>query len=180
MYELSEAQNVPLNYEDIVVAAFNKYPEDFHLRGYPHYPDSADISKPLYTTLKKKGYVISGGKKFQLTELGLRAARELQGKLKSGIKRLPRDLEKEINRIKNSEGFQLFLEGKEEKLIDSDFYDYLGVTVSTPKNIFLGKLNLIKTAIKTLKELNDEPTTRELQKFHKLMITKFKNEIPKR
>lgn len=178
MYELCDAQNTPLNYEDIVVAAFDKYPEDFHLRGYPHYPDSADISKPLYTTLKKKGYVISGGKKFQLTDLGLRIAKELQGKLKSGIRRLPRDLEKEINRIKNSVGFQLFLDGKEEKLIDSDFYDYLGVTVSTPKNIFLGKLNLIKTAISELKDFSDDSITTELQKFHKLMMSKFKNEIP--
>jgi len=180
MYELSNAQSVPLNYEDIVVAAFKKYPEDFHLRGYPQFPDSADISKPLYTSLKKKGYVISGGKKFQLTELGLWIAKELKGKLKSGAKRLPRDLEKEINRIKNSEGFQLFLEGKEDKLIDSDFYDYLAVTVSTPKNLFLGKLNLIKTAIETLDDLNDDPMTQKLQDFHKLMITKFKNEIPKR
>lgn len=180
MFELCNDESVPLNYEDIVVAAFKKYPEDFHLRGYPQYPDSADISKPLYTTLKKKGYVVSGGKKFQLTELGLRVAKDLQGKLKTGLNRLPRDLEKEINRIKYSEGFELFFEGKEEKLIDSDFYDYLGVTVSTPKNIFLGKLHLIKTAIETLSDISDDPITQKLQQFHKLMITKFKKEIPKR
>jgi len=180
MYELSDGKCIPLNYEDIVVAVFRKYPEDFHLRGYPEYPDATDINKPLYGSLKKKGFIVSGGKKFQLTELGLRIAKDLQGKLKTGRKRLPRDLEKEIYRIENSEGFRLFLEGKVEKLIDSDFYDYLGITVSTPKNIILGRLSLIKTAVETLADFNYDPLAKKIQEFHELMVTRFKKEIPKR
>ena len=41
MYELCKGAPQALLYEDIVVAAFKKYPEDFQLRGYPEYPDSS-------------------------------------------------------------------------------------------------------------------------------------------
>lgn len=34
MYELCRGDATALQYEDIVVAAFKRYPEDFQLRGY--------------------------------------------------------------------------------------------------------------------------------------------------
>ena len=47
-------------YEDIVVGLFKRYPEDFHLKGYPEYPDIADsIARTLYE-FKKRTYC--GGK----------------------------------------------------------------------------------------------------------------------
>ena len=39
MFDLSKAESKALQYEDIVVEAFKRYPEDFQLRGYPHYPE---------------------------------------------------------------------------------------------------------------------------------------------
>ncbi len=48
MFDLCKGEPKALQYEDIVVTAFTRYPEDFQLRGYPQYPDSSDIHKPLY------------------------------------------------------------------------------------------------------------------------------------
>ena len=52
MYRLAHGHTSALKYEDIVVKAFELYPEEFALRGYSQYPDSSDIHKPLYGPLK--------------------------------------------------------------------------------------------------------------------------------
>ena len=40
LYEMSQAKHSTFKYEDVIVTLFKKHPEDFHLRGYPEYPDS--------------------------------------------------------------------------------------------------------------------------------------------
>src|SRR5690242_7249731 len=77
MYELASNGAGFLKYEDIVVRAFEMFPEEFALRGYPQYPDSSDIHKPLYGALKKNGWVRSSNKAFGLTPLGIERAERL-------------------------------------------------------------------------------------------------------
>ncbi len=48
--------------------------------------------------------------------------------------RLTRDKEIELQRIYRTEAFRLFVEGKIEDILDTDFYAYLGVTVRTGEN----------------------------------------------
>jgi hypothetical protein len=48
MFDLCGGQAKSIQYEDIVVAAFKKYPEDFQLCAYPQYPDSSDARKQLF------------------------------------------------------------------------------------------------------------------------------------
>ncbi len=76
MFELCRGEHKALQYEDIVVAAFKRYPEDFQLRGYPQFPDSSDIHKPLYK-MKGEGLVRSANKTFELTERGIEVAARL-------------------------------------------------------------------------------------------------------
>jgi len=53
------------------------YPADFHLKGYPEFPDSGDaIHKPLYD-YRKKGMVSASNKMFSLTPHGLAEASKL-------------------------------------------------------------------------------------------------------
>src|SRR2546430_12594869 len=86
MSELAGGQSKPLHYEDIVVLAFRKHPQDFQLRGYPEYPDSSDLHKPLYA-MKRDGLVRSASdKSFLLTARGIEIARELVG-----VHEAPRD-----------------------------------------------------------------------------------------
>src|SRR5436190_1222512 len=120
MFQLSDGTNLPLEYEDIVVKSWQLFPEEFGLRKYVHqYPDSSDQHKPLYGPLKDKGYVLSGNKKFRLTEKGIGYATELErawkglmplartlGAAEKGD-RLSRDKEAKLKRICGRDALQL-------------------------------------------------------------------------
>ncbi len=116
---------------------------------------------------------------FALTEKGLVAVEQLQ-KVVSGKKiketsRLPRDVEKEISRIIKTQSFRLFVEGN-SNLLDTDFYDYLGVTVRTGRNDFIGRLRTVDDAIKVVKK-EKEPVYKKLGEYHQFMVGKFKDII---
>ncbi len=175
MYKFSEGGRAKIQYEDIVAGLFKKYPHDFHLKGHPEYPDSGDlIHKPLYN-FKKKGYVNASNKVFSLTERGVEFAQFLSSKNVSFGNlgdRLSRSAETEISRIKRSEGFSLFIKGRKEKLSDNDFYNYLGVTVRTPKNAFLGRLETINVIIKELEKQGKQNLYDAVISYHKFLISK--------
>src|SRR5690242_8659451 len=77
MFKLSKGKTIPLKYEDIVVKAFEMFPDEFALRGYPKYPYSSDIHKPLYGPLKRQGFIRSANKTFSLTSRGAEVAQRL-------------------------------------------------------------------------------------------------------
>ncbi len=177
MNTLSEGTDKPLKYEDIVVTAFNMFPDDFALRGYPQFPDSSDIHKPLYGPLKIAGLVLTGNKQFRLTQKGIERAKELgrpsqQRKLASGM-RLTRDKEVEVERILKTEAFQLFVAGQADKILDTDFYDYLGVTVRIGRNEFLGRLNTVEGAVKEASAISEDPMMRKTLELHTFLLGKF-------
>jgi hypothetical protein len=153
MYELSGGTTKSLKYEDIVVKAFQMFPEEFSLRGYPQFPDSSDIHKPLYGPLKRHGMIRAASKSFALTESGVEFVRRLrsQGSRRSnsseGGERFPRDAGAEIERMLQSAAFKFYVEGRKEKILDTDFYAFLGCTVRTPRNEFLGRLNRTEEAV---------------------------------
>jgi hypothetical protein len=153
MFQLSDGTNKPLEYEDIVVKSWELFPDEFGLRKYVHkHPDSSDQHKPLYGTLKDKGFVLSGNKKFRLTEKGIARASELgkilRGKTSSeNSGRLSRNNETQLKRICETDAFRLFSLGQKEKILDTDFYTYLGVTVRTERHEFLGRLKTVEDAV---------------------------------
>lgn len=182
MYELSMGKRKNLSFEDLVVALFKKHPDHFHLKGYPKFPDSETVNNALYHNLKKKGVINYGNKVFSLTDRGLIVAKELkkitEGKTIRKTSRIPKFIEKEIRRIEYLEGFKLFLNREENKILDIDFLAYLGITVRTPKNDFISRLNTIKDAIKELhKRDNQLMIYKKICEFHEFMIKKFENII---
>lgn len=179
MYALSKGKMTPCRYEDIVVKAFEMFQKDFQLRGYPKYPDSSDIHKPLYGPLKSKGLVRSANKTFALTEKGISLTASLMGAV-SGAKsvgtekkRLTRDMEQEISRIRQSEACKLYVLGKKDSILDTDFYGYLGVSVRTGKNDFIGRLNSVTEAVGTYAEIDPKPESKGLLELHKFLAIKF-------
>ncbi len=181
MSTLSSGSSKPLRYEDIVVKAFQMFPEDFALRGYSQYPDSSDIHKPLYGPLKRSGYVLAGNKQFRLTQKGIERAKELastveRGGPKSGV-RLTRDMEVELQRIYQTDAFRLFVEMKKEDILDTDFYAYLGVTVRIGKNEFLGRLKTVEDAVNTAARVLKDPPSQKALELHRFLLTKFSNQI---
>lgn len=177
MYQLSNGSTKPCRYEDIVVKAFQLYPSDFQLRGHPQYPDSSDIHKPLYGPLKRQGLVRGAEKMFCLTEKGLTKAQvfaqpKQKGKLDSA-ERFTRDLAHEIERLKSTNAWHLFLEGSKDKILDTDFYAYLGVTVRTERNSFLGRLRSVEDAVITAAKVDPQPMHVKLEEMHKFLLNKF-------
>jgi len=180
MYQLSDHTSKPLLYEDIVVRAFHTFPKDFQLRGYPEYPDSSDIHKPLYA-MKKRGLVRSANKSFELTQSGLEAASQLvEGEPDSQGVRLTKSEEREIRRILNSASWQLFRSDAGDKILDTDFYEYLGVSVRTSKNDFVGRLSAVSSAVESFASKEQGETAKSLTELHKFLTERFQDEIQMR
>lgn len=182
LYELSGGTTKNLHYEDIVVALFKKYPKDFAMRGYPEYPDSEGVNHEFYRgDMKKSGKINYSNKIFSLTDKGLNYVEKLfdssNHKEPVHVEKLPRFANKEIERIRKTEGFKLFIGGETEKLNDTDFYTYLGVTPRTLKNDFIGRLNTMNDAIKELGEaVNKSDVDLKVIDYHKFLLEeKFKN-----
>ena len=179
MFDLSKGQSKPLLYEDIVVTAFQRYPEDFQLRGYPQFPDSSDIHKPLYS-MKQDGLVRSANKSFLLTPRGLDVARELRGTTEPQRDRLTKPEENEVNRIVKSQAFALFQEGERSRILDTDFYEYLGVSVRTPKSDFLGRISTVEQAVDAHRVKRNDTISEALWALHEWLIARFQDEIKAR
>jgi hypothetical protein len=182
LYELSEGKKKNLRFEDIVVALFKKYKNDFHLRGYPQYPDSETVEKAIYSNLKKNGLVTYGNKIFSLTDKGLAFAKNLQREIHNkkliSVIKLPRYIENEISRIKNLEGFKLFIKGEVDRILDTDFYSYLGVSVRSEKDEFLGRLTTLNDVINELQKIAQKEVLHEqIINYHKFILNKFKQII---
>src|SRR2546428_7623621 len=182
MNTLSGGTSKPLKYEDIVVKAFEMYPHDFALRGYPKYPDSSDIHKPLYGPLKRAGLVLTGNKRFRLTPKGVESGRTLEklaGGRSSSTDRLTRTDAGELDRIYQTEAFKLFLTGEREKVLDTDFYAYLGVTVRTEKNEFLGRLTTVGDAVRSGNKIVGDARAEKTQELHQYLVERFADLVRK-
>lgn len=176
LYQLAGKTRKSIRYEDIVVKAFETYPDDFHLKGYPQYPESGDlVHKPLYD-YKKKGLIVAGNKMFALTEKGLVAVEALQNAIAGfevvNTERVSRDIEKEVARITKTTGFGLYVTDESDSIVDTDFYDYLGVTVRTSRNDFLGRLNTLDDLVKNTRS-NKDKVYGKLADYHGFITDKF-------
>ena len=182
MGELSEYSTKSLSYEDIVVKSWQLFPQEFGLRNYAdQYPDASDAHKPLYGRLKTTGMVRSGNKKFKLTNkaidylTGLTSKVESTGKSKAkkeetSSMRLSRNIELELERIQQTEAFALFNAGDADQILDTDFFTYLGATVRTKKQEFLGKLATVEEAVAAAAKLGNKPEYIVIKKLHTHLV----------
>ena len=184
MHKLSKGTSDPCRYEDIVVAVFELFPSDFQLRGYPKYPDSSDIHKPLYGPLKKQGLVRTGSKMFSLTDKGLTRAREYvkdsNGAKKGEGERLTRDIQQELERLKATNAARCFFGSEKDKILDTDFYSYIGATVRTEKNDFLGRLRVVNDAVAIAVKIDPQMFHQKLKELNDYMMQRFADIVRKR
>lgn len=186
LYKLSSGSKKQVRFEDIAVKVYKLFQADFQLKGYPQYPDTGDIvHKPLYSDLKKNGFVLSGDKYFSLTPKGIEYGKKLliQTDMTSDARTLKQDYikltstqQKEIERIKESAAFLLYVSGKKEEIIDIDFYGYLGVTVRSKKFDFLGRLTTVEDAIQATMSKSSS-VFKQLSECHTFLLNKFKSNI---
>lgn len=184
LYRLSGEDRGKVRYEDVVVEVYKNYPADFHLKGYPEYPDSGDaVHKPLYD-YRQKGMVSASNKMFSLTEHGLTEAKRLVAVEKglpppeAGHHRLGRSAAIEVERIRHLEGFRLFSEGSHNEIIDADLFDYLGVSVRTSRSDFIGRLEALKSMVASIEEsMTQDPLLTSIRRFHEFMLVRFSQDI---
>lgn len=188
MHRLSKGTTRMLKYEDIVVEAFRLFPDEFALRGHPQYPDSSDVHKPLYGMLKRRGLVRAAHKTFALTTKGVETAQRLIANAGASLdearspERMTRDVQVEIDRMLSSDAFVFFAQGQRDKILDTDFYNFLGCTVRTPSNDFLGRVNTTADAIATAVHLGkpDRDAVEKLQAAWLFLQQQFKPQINRR
>jgi hypothetical protein len=187
---MSLKQRTPLKYEDVYVRAFKKYPNDFQLRGYQEYPDTELMSKKIYD-LRKNGALQVHRKFITITEKGKTIADKL---IQSGnrhsdkdalSKTLSRDILNQIDRIKNTDAFQLFANNKREQIVDTDFFTYLGTTVRTERTDFRARIKTVQDVIENIKASDEYKIIVELhnylfEKFKDLIKTKLSIGYPRR
>lgn len=146
-------------YEDVVVRAWQLFPQEFGLRGYAEkYPDSSDLHKPLYGPLKRDGYVRVQNKKFGLTEAGLAIAQQLRQPndvAHSSTGRVRRDQLIEIDRLGKKPAVALVQTERAAELLDTDLYDFYGVTVRTKPADFAGRVTTVDRAIDAAVDAQD-------------------------
>jgi hypothetical protein len=144
-----------VTYEDIVVKAWEFYPDDFGLRGYSDlYPDASDIHVPLYKELKSSGLVATGPsrqKKFKLTAAGWDLARSL---FSSGNNvdatatgRMSRSAAQELQHLERATATGLYVSGEHDDILDTDFFAFYRTSVRAPTREFESRLAQTRRAL---------------------------------
>ena len=179
IYEMSSTKKGMLKYEDISVGAFKKYPKDFQLRGYPKYPDTEHTNKRLYD-LRKEGHIKVHNKFITLTEKGRTYAKKLL-RVESNVlykrkpsKALSRDIIGEIERIKKTDAFQLYITEKKEQIVDTDFFAYLATTVRAELADFRARIKTITDVMDIIKRKREY---KQIIELHYYLFERFKDTI---
>jgi hypothetical protein len=167
-YELEENGRRPFSAEDLVVSAWQKFPDAFGLAGYRNndgslaYPDSnrvfAEImgSKPI----RKRGFLKKvGTKMYQLTEAGREHARIFlreEGRRRIQKAGLPRDIGEELKRLFTSKPVEKF---RNNRIEDITFYDactFWGISPRSSAIELEGRIANLEKVVELAKQTVDE------------------------
>lgn len=180
MYEFGSKEKKKIPYEDLVVGLYKKYRNDFHLKGYPEYPDSSDSTQRILYEYKKNGYISVINKVFSLTDRGIELVQSFSSfeLVENTIEnRSSRVFDVEVDRIKSLEGFWLFLEGRTEEHTDSDFYKYFSITPRSSSSGFSSRIATINSVIKEIdKTKQNTPLLSKIFDYHNYILDKY-NEV---
>lgn len=164
-----------LRYEDVLVNVFNQFPKDFQIRFYPQYPDTDTIRRALYQLIPE-GFIRISNRNCSLTQKGKLKGQEMiniiDGEEISIGGRRDFNYNKEIKRLLSLEGFQMFLKGEYEEIIDQDFYEFFRTSVRTNKLEFKGKIKQTNEVIETYKD-NNAISAKKLYEYSSYLENKF-------
>jgi hypothetical protein len=179
LFEMTKGMKDKMKYEDLVVGLFKKFPNDFHMKGYPEYPDASDSTQRSLYTQKQKGHILVTNKIFSLTDSGIDyvSALLVESDTNAGgsknSSRQSRTIDVEVDRIKRLEGFKLFFVGSETKITETDMYRYLGVTAKTSASSFHGRVQVINEAITQIRNNLNDPMFTKIVAYHDFLLAKF-------
>ncbi len=154
LYKISSGRKKTVHYEDLLVETFLSYKNDFQLKLYPKYPDSDVFRYIIYFQLKPAGLIRIANKQCILTDLGIKFSKELLGEGRDNYNADRLLINQEIERLINLQGFLMFKEKKQEKIIDQDFFDFFKSSVRTKPLELLGNISQIESEIDGYSKMN--------------------------
>lgn len=139
--------------EDIVSACFMLFPQRFSLRKYPHWPDSAVVTR-RWSEIRSKGYLLGNtAKGFKLTPKGIRHAQKiaktLGGERPTRAQSVPTEVRTRAGRfvraMETSEAFVHYKkQGKASRIGEFDFRSMLLCTMESSHETLKRNLDQFK------------------------------------
>lgn len=200
-YKLTVSGKPTFTAEDLVVAAWQAYPDTFGLPGYVGadgrsiYPDSNRVFAEIMGTkpVRQRGYLVKvGNKMYQLTEAGTHYAGGLRSEAGGAEKvGLERPLKDELDRLLNSKATIKLRSGNLDEITFHDACGFWKISARSTAIEFTGRYNNIEKLIDSAKvaarekgivlrhggdtiTLND---VAQVQEVHHLMRARFSSEI---
>ena len=173
-------QTTPVPYEDLVLRAWQDFPQQFSLRNHPEHPDASDIHKLLYQSLKQAGYVVVlGDKFFRPTSDGLERARVIEAALQGHqipqeAERLGRDETRVLEHALASRAFATWSTEESDKLIDYDARMFFQFSTGTPVDERRRRVDACLRALTKAKRLGI-PQSEDLLALAKHLASRFDN-----
>jgi hypothetical protein len=200
-FHLETLGHRPFSAEDLVVSAWQAFPDVFGLAGYQgangseSYPDSnrvfAEImgSKPI----RKRGYLTKvGSKMYQLTPAGRDFALRLSGKSHGDNKKilLSRETKEDLKRLISSKAFEKVRNNRIDNLTFFDACTFWGISSRSSAIELQGKLASFEGIVDSARRVVTDTTSFEhgrlpfgsddlemLLKIHKILLDKFDEEL---
>ena len=177
LFLMSEGKKIDLRYEDVLVRAYEYFPEDFHFKNYPQYPDTDTLRRELYWLIPA-GFVRISNRKCMLTDSGLEKGNDLmfliKGKKLEITSQQEIQVEKEVTRILKLQGFQMFLQKKYNQIIDRDYYEFFNVSVRTRSVEIEGSFQHVKFLVEKI-AMTNKSLAKKLKGYSQFLIDKFSN-----
>jgi len=165
-------RRIEATFENIVVALYKMFPEEFALVGFHEYPDSNRVNRQLlHCRPKYKSYLVGGVRQgWVLTEKGVVAAEEAKKILENpslgnarGKKRSRKHKERSkpihfVQEILRSKAYEKYLAGKHDQIGDIELFDLLHANPDTPTSI-------VETNIQKLRNYAQIVENRDVSRF---------------
>ncbi len=160
--QLEKDGQSPFSAEALIVAAWQKFPKAFGLKGYiDQYPDSNKVLSSIMGEkgLARRGWLVKMGQKlYSLTREGrhvvCRILRQEDGPapLPTNV-RLPRDQEKFLLGLLDSSAAVKFEENRKQELTFADACRFWGVTENMKGDVLDARLGQLEEGLATLERL---------------------------
>jgi hypothetical protein len=158
--QLEQAGQTPFTAEALVVAAWQRFPNTFGLKGFTdQYPDSNKVLSSLMGEkgLARRGWLVKTGlKMYALTREGRRVIRrvmlneDIEPDDEPKLQRLSRDLERFVMGLLDSTAVQKFEENRKAELTFADACRFWGITENMRGDTLDEKLGLVQKQLTAL------------------------------
>jgi hypothetical protein len=146
--------------EDLAVAAFKEFPDDFSLKGYSQFPD---VNMVLTQLMGKKAPLLvrgwlekTGTKQYQLTSKGLHDLSQLGDSAATvATVRLDREMEDGLGRLLTSTAYSLFKRDQSDRITFHQFCRFVGLSAADKWQRIAGKLSYLEYLVSEAMKLGE-------------------------